>query len=168
MCTCGFSARWKIPVYCWPWLHACTSVTARVHTGICGKIVTPHCICRCGGDPVERVCRLHLQRYQGGFRVGFGYRGRSASVRQHYRQHQVSTGSQGGGGQLLSGGERKWQSARPNSEGFNARSAFGVIPKSEPGKWHLTHQHRRVAVCMTELAGLGDGAQVTNGEVVGS
>ena len=47
-------------------------------------------------------------------------------------------------------------------------SPFGVIPKSEPGKWHLTHQHRRVAVCMTELAGLGDGAQVTNGEVVGS
>ena len=32
-------------------------------------------------------------------------------------------------------------------------SHFGVIPESEPGKWHLTHQHRRVAaVCMTELA----------------
>ena len=119
-------------------LEACRPLTVQAHNGNWARIVTPLRL-----REWERVLSGHPDRefavccvgIRDGFQIGFNYRGAQCKTRTG--QYEVSQEEV----ERYIGTECEARRlGQPNGEGTFPRvhiSPFGVIPKSEPGKWRL-------------------------------
>ena len=123
-------------------LAACTPVTARTHQGEWDKIVTPLQVSTwekgLADHPDREFVKFLCTGIKEGFRVGFNYRehrcrtasGNMSSVNEHRDVVEEYLHGEREAGRLLGPFRR---SLFPEVH----VSPFGVIPKSEPGKWRL-------------------------------
>ena len=123
-------------------LAACTPVTARVHCGNWGKIVSPMRVSSwergLAGHPDREFADYICRGVREGFRVGFDYRkckckvaqGNMKSVQDHKEVVESYLREERESGRVLGPFRRDLM---PEVH----VSPFGVIPKSEPGKWRL-------------------------------
>lgn len=123
-------------------LASCTPMTAKIHGGEWGRIVTPLQVSvwekYLARHPDREFAMFIVDGLRGGFRIGFDYRacrcaagpGNMKSVDQHADIVDRYIHEEKGEGRLLGPFQR---SAVPEIH----ISPFGVIPKSEPGKWRL-------------------------------
>ena len=123
-------------------LEACRPLTVQAHDGDWARIVTPLRLREwervLSGHPDREFAQFVCVGIRDGFRIGFNYRGAQCkpgpgnmkSVRLHEEEVERYIGSEREARRLLGPMER-------NRFPQVHISPFGVIPKSEPGKWRL-------------------------------
>ncbi len=123
-------------------LEACTPRSASTHQGQWARVITPLKVAAwmkaMADHPDREFAEYICEGVRGGFRIGFDYRrakckaarGTMKSVREHKDVVDQYIQKEREAGRLLGPFERlDWPEVHT--------SPFGVIPKSEPGKWRL-------------------------------